>query len=322
MLINQISGSDGQATNDNPALRNVVIAAMVNEAPLLNYVEFYQMTGNADNIPKPADAVGGKMRSLNTNFTDPVVTDIDSVDVTLRTMGDRIMTDIALERRGFTAESERARQLESFARGLGRYFTDNFINGDGVSLNIHGIKTLCDSSQVLTFNSVNGGEVLRGNSDEAKSSQQQFIESLDELIAKVGNPSVIIMNSQTQARLSAVMRDYLEVTTIQDVMGVSYRAISYNQIPIIDAGLNKAKTAQVIANNETVGTSDDCTSVYAVKFGEKEECTVATNVGIVVKDLGMINTQYVTHVEFDLNLALQNTRAVARLKGLRLPVAA
>lgn len=321
MLLNQISGQDGQ-TGENPALRNIVLAAMLGESPLLNYVQFYQMTGNADNIVKEADKTGGQMRDLNADFASSDGTDVDEVSVTLRTMGDNVKTDLALERRGFTPNSERTRQLESFGRSLGRYFVDNFINGSGTAPAIHGIKTLCDSSQVLTFSSADGGEVLRGNSDDAKASQQQFVESIDELIAKVGNPTVLIMNAQAKARLSSVMREYLTVTTIQDVMGLSYTVTSYNNIPIIDSGTNKTRSAQVITNAETQGTSTDCTSLYAVKFGEREDCTVATNLGLVVKDLGLVNSHYVSKVELDLNVVLQDIRSVARLKGVRLPIAA
>lgn len=320
MLLNQLNGSDGQTGTDNSALRNIVLAAMINEAPVLNYLQFFQMTGNSDKLTKNADAVGGAMRTLNNDYT-VVTSDIDEADITLRIMGGTVRTDMSLERRGFTAGSERARQLEEFSRGLGRYLTDQVINGDGNSPNISGIKTLCVSGQKVTYHGADGGQVLRGSDNSAKSSQQEFVEAIDDLISRVaGTPTMLLMNAKAIARITSIMREYIQVQTITDAMGVTFRSVTYNNIPIVDAGYNKAKSALVIPNTETVGESDDCTSIYAVKCGEKVDYTCATSVGVVVKDRGLSGgVHYVTAVDLDINATLQNDLAIARLEGIRLP---
>ncbi|MFN6991808.1 MAG: hypothetical protein ACK4MM_03680, partial [Fervidobacterium sp.] len=76
---------------------------------------------------------------------------------------------------------------------------------------------------------------------------------------------------------------------------------------------------KIIGFNETVGQANDCTSVYAFRFGEKENLCFATNsYGIEVKDLGLVGVHYTYSVDFDLDLVLLNDRAVAKLEGIRL----
>ena len=47
--------------------------------------------------------------------------------------------------------------------------------------------------------------------------------------------------------------------------------------------------------------------------------SVATNIGVEVKDLGLVGVHYVHSVEFDADLVLLNDLSVARLEGIRLP---
>lgn len=318
MRLNQINASDGQS-GDSPALRALAIAALTAAAPILNYAEFYQMVGNADKVAKASTAAGGEVRAINTNF-DVTETDVAFADAALTILGDMIGTDQALERRGYTIQSERARQLEGFCRGLGRFFTEQLIIGSGTSNQLSGIKTIMPSGQILKYGGNNGATVLLGNSDTNKTTQQAFIEALDELISMVsGGATVLICNDKVRARLQSVLREYVTITTITDAMGQPMQLTTYNGIPVLDAGFKKDGTTKIITNTETLGTSTSvCSSIYAVRFGERVDFSIATTNGLNVKDLGLDGNKYISSVEFDAGTLLQNDKAIAVMQGIKL----
>ena len=317
MLLRAISTQDGQSGVEGAPLANLALAAMESEAPILRYAEFYSMTGHADSITQPATVAGGSVREINDTYT---ATETSSAAVTpaLKIMGDEIRTDIALARRGLTVQDERVRQLESFSKGLGRYLTDKLVNGSGDDGEITGLKELITGGQVVNYTGVNGGTVTLGNDNTAKGKQQTFLEYLDELIGMVpGGAQVLLMNYKWIARLKAIAREYVSIASVS-AFGVTSDLVTYNNVPIINTGYAKNSSTLVIPLTETLGTSTDCSSIYALRFGERENLTLATNKGLQVKDLGVVGTHYTTVLDMDIEQSLVNPKAAARLVGLRI----
>jgi len=89
----------------------------------------------------------------------------------------------------------------------------------------------------------------------------------------------------------------------------------YNEVPVRPAGYDRNGN-RVLPHTETVGTSNNCTSLYAVRFGEKADVTMATNVGVEVSDLGIVGVHYTHNVDFDADLSILNDKAAARLEGI------
>jgi len=318
MKLNEISQADGQG-NNNPALTTLALVAMTAAAPILKYAEFYTMVGNADKVAKPSAAAGGDSRAINSAF-DVEESEVAFADTALTILGGALGTDQALERRGYTIKSERVRQLEEYCSGIGRYLTDQMINGDGTDTNMSGIKTIMPSGRIIKLGGNNGAVVPLGNSDTNKGLQQAFIEALDELIASIaGGAGLLICNDKVRSRLKAVLKEQVTVTTITDASGQPMQLVDYNGIPILDVGYKKDGTTKIITNTETLGTSTSvCSSIYAVRFGERKDLSYSTSNGVNVKDLGLVNNQYVTSVEFDIGTLLQNEKAIGVLQGIKL----
>jgi hypothetical protein len=317
MKLLQLFGQTQQASDEN-VLRAVVINEMLGAAPVLNFAEFYEMTGSADTPLKAATAVGGAERTINndynTNLTAPVYG-----SVALKIYGDKIETDLAYERRGLNIGSERTRQLVKFAQGLGRHLQDHMINGDVDSdpKQFNGLKKRIGANEsIILGGGANGAQVLLGNSDAAIASQQMFKESVDQLLAGViGGASVLIVPPKGISRMTTIGMQFVQKGAVDavfaDQLGV------YNGVPVVNAGYKKDGSSLVIGYAETQGTSTDCTSFYAVRFGEKENTTFATNVGVQVKDRGLVGVLYTTMVDFDLDMEILNPKSAWRLKGIR-----
>lgn len=305
MRLQQISAKD--------TITQQVVAQMIAGSTVLEFAEFYPIVGNADYARKAATASGGQFRALDSDYPENRITP-QFANPTLKILGDKVQVDRAHERRGLDIPSVRARELMNFAKNLGKQFQKYFFNGQASSTEFNGLKAIIPSSQKITAAN-NGLSVPLGNSDTAKSAQQKFLELLDALIEKVdGGAQVLFMNGATLARLNAIAREY--ITTQRNEFGriVPY----YNDIPIRNIGYDKDGNL-ILDFNETVGTSTDCTSIYAVRFGEASDLSIATNIGVEVKDLGLVGVHYTHSVEFDADLVLLNDKAVARLEGIRIP---
>lgn len=306
MKIQQISAND--------TLTQQVVTAMLSRASALEFAEFYQMTGNAEYRKKAATASGGQFRGLDADYGPNIVAPLYA-NPALKILGDKVQVDRAYERRGIDVASERARQLMQFARNLGRQFQKFLFNGDtDVHANqFDGLKKIIPAGQKLTT-AANGLAVTLGNTDAAKAAQQKFLEHINHLIGHVdGGAEVLFMNNGTLSRLTTIAREFLQWQPDHFGHLIPY----YNGIPIRDAGYDNTG-GLVLSQAETVGTSSDCSSIYAVRFGEAADLGAATNIGVEVKDLGLVGVHYTHSVEFDATLILLNDRAVARLEGVRL----
>lgn len=305
MKLNQISKSD--------TLTSRVVSILMSRAPILQFAEFYGMTGNADYLRKAATATGGAFRALDANYPANVITPAFD-NPTLTIMGDRVQVDKAHERRGNDVASVRLSELDNFAKNLAKQLQNYFINADSANANqFDGLKKIMPAGQKITP-AANGIAVTLGNTDTAKKAQQVFLETLNSLIETVeGGAEILLMDSVTLSRLDSIAREYIKY----ELTNFGTRIAYFNQIPIILGGYDK-DGARVIPHDEVVGTSSDCTSIYALRFGERSDLTIATNVGVEVTDLGIVGVHYEHNVELDLDLALLNDKAVARLEGVRI----
>lgn len=310
MKLNQMSGGD--------AAKQAVVRAVMMAASILEFAEFYKMVGNADDLRKTSTGNGGKTRALNSDYPDNQI-DPDYARPSLKILGDKVETDLAYERRGFDIPSVRAANVLEVAEGIGRKFQDLFFNGVeavGTPNDFDGLKVLTPAAQIISPAGGNGLQVISGSDNAAKKSQQQFKELLDLLIERVkGGPDVVVMDGQLHARLSSIAADQVSYR----VNEFGQQEAFYNGIPLRRAGFtDRAQSARVLGFNETQGTSTDCTSVFAMKFGEMRNVTVASNIGVDYRDLDLVGVHYTELIDFDASLALQDDRAVARLDGIRL----
>mgnify|MGYP000949843163 CR=1 FL=1 len=288
------------------------IKAMRKYATILEYAEFYRMVGNSDAPRKAATASGGQYRALNDNYVSNTTAPLYA-SMNLKIFGDKIELDKAHERRAGDIPSERARQLLSFAKQFGRNFQNEFFNGSTLN-NVkawNGLAKIMPAQQVI-IGSEEGLLLQTGNSDTAYKAKQQFIEKLQQLVSMVdGGPDVIYMNESVLARLTSIASDIILWNKNEFGNYIPYFA----GVPLRTAGYNSAGTA-IIQANELFGEYNTATTIYAMKFGEKEDLTIATNVGLTVDNIGLVNNMYVDVFELDADIGLLNNRAVAALKGI------
>lgn len=304
MKLNQISAGD--------ELTQLVVKKMTERANVLLFAEFYSIFGNAEYARKAATASGGTFRVLDADFPDNKITPTFASPA-LKILGDKVQVDQAHERRGYDIGSVRSTELLNFAANLGKQFQNYFFNGNSTDdeKQFDGLKKLIPGTQKITA-ATNGLSIDLGNSDAAKGRQQKFLELLDQLIGSIdGGAQVVFMDSKTLARLTTIAREFITTQVNQFGQPIKY----FNDIPVLPAGYDNAGN-RVIGHAETCGQGTDCTSIYAARFGEHADLSLATNCGVEVKDLQLVGSHFVHKVEMDIAAALLNDKSVGRLEGI------
>lgn len=317
MKLFELNGADGQNVGQNPALRNAAMARLRTACPLLEYLEFYQMQGSSDTPRKPSTAEGGSVRAINSSFSD---NNVDPVfgSVALKIFGDRIQTDRAWERRGTDIDTQRVTDLDAFAEKMGWDLMDRLVNDTTAATTWDGLKALVPGANNIVFDTANGGEVPLGNASADKKQQQKFLEQFRRVLNYVGPGAVILWNADTAARIESVYWEYVSKQNVKNAVEEDVEITRFRGRPVVDSGYKKNGSDLVIPNNETAGSSTDCTSIYIFKPGEKRDFAGATNNGLNVTDLGLLGSHYTTECEVDMGFTLLRDKALYRISGIRL----
>jgi hypothetical protein len=320
MFINEISMGSGEDSTQK--LIALAVSEFVKAFPLAPWVHFYSITGNAD-TPRKVDGNinAGDRRAIGSDYDTPKSNTPGFGDVTLKIYGDIVKTDIAHIRRGKDIGSQRALDLANFSESLGRFFMDSMFNDETDASNISGlVEQATELSRVVDFDpddDGDGGELPSDNSSASVIAQNAFLEFLDAQIEDiVGGPDVIACNGGLISRLESIGRNFVRTETVENVFGIKQRVKTYKDIPLINAGFKANNSGLVIGTSETQGTSTNCTSMHLLNFGEEKDLTVATNVGLDVKDLGLVGATYQTLVELDCGLVVLNTKAFKQISGI------
>lgn len=138
------------------------------------------------------------------------------------------------------------------------------------------------------------------------------LDKLDELIDTVlgGKPDLLLMSRRSRRILNKLARtagSFLE--TDRDEFGQMLQF--YDAIPI--------GVSDYISDTQTVGSSTDCSTIYAFQTGEGALVGLTAPGGLRVERVGSLETKDATRtrIKWYTSLALFNTVKLARLIGVR-----
>lgn len=304
--------------NHNETKATLVKKAMVAHAPLLNYIDWEPIVGNATVKEKGKAMTGhGQTRQIGSDFTSKTYTP-ETETIMLTVMGDTVQTDMANVRRAFEygVGAEHAASLEEYGHDLGLFLQTELIIGDGSGSNIKGLKTLMPTGRIHKL-ATNGHTVKIGTSDTAVESQAVLLRAIVNGLGKIkSGASCIIMNSETIALLWDIGKSYMKDLTVKDFYDNVYQVNTFKGVPIVDAGYTNDQRGSVITNTETCGSNNKCTSIYIVKYGMQGVKNITSAGGLEALDLGVVDNFLKTRIEFDAGQGLLDERAVWKIEGL------
>ena len=309
MLLRQISPND--------AITLLVLAGLGKSAPILQDVQFYAKPGAADSLKrKRTGTTNAIFRSVNdsnvatppTNVYDPVAKKIISFDAKV---------DVVLEDRNEDTNTELAEQTRLEAESAGYTLQEKIFEGSSANdpEEFDGIRAMVNVAWKKTTGG-NGIVVPVGNSDANVGAQQVFVEQLLKFLAMVrGGAQYVYMNEYLKIRLISVAKNLGYYRQTKDELGNLVDQIGNTTLR--GAGYKEDGTP-LLPFTETVGAANNCSSMFAVRFGERADFTALTSVGIKARYSGQIGNFIINNVNMDMAFALPNPPALVQMQGFRL----
>ncbi len=283
----------------NDVLLTGVVETIIYESPVLQVMPFIEIVGNGltynreNTLPSAAFYdVGDAWAESTPTFTQ--------LTASLKILGGDADVDSFLAATRSNLQDLEAAVVQLKAKAVQQKFDDTFINGDatGDPKSFDGLDKLCDASQVVSMGT--DGAPLT-------------LEKLDEAIDKVkpGKPEMLLMSRRTRRQLTSLSRatgsGILENDRNQFGQMVQY----YDGIPV---GVN-----DWISDAQTVGVNSDCSTIYALQYGEGAVAGLTAPGGLEVERVGSLETKDASRfrVKWYVSLAMFNIYKLASLTGVR-----
>jgi hypothetical protein len=275
-----------------------VVETVIEESAVLRYLPFVQIVGNSLRYNQEVTLGSVDFYSVGDTWSESAMT-VAEKTAQLAILGGDADVDAFLQQTYSDPNDLRALVIAAKAKALAHKFSDSFFNGDATAnpTEFDGLKVLSAGSRTISKGA--NGAVLT-------------LDHLDELIdmIKPGMPHALFMSKRTRRKLSSLRRasgSVLETST--DAFG--RRVLTYDGTPV--------EVDDHIGDAEQKGTSNDCSSIYAVQFGFQTGLCGLDNGGIQVQPLGALETKdaWRTRIKWYCGVALFREVALARLEGVR-----
>ncbi len=282
----------------NDVLLQGVIETIIKDSPVLQRIPFIEIVGNGLTYNREATAPTAGFFDVGDTWTESTPT-FTQQTVTLKIMGGDADIDNFLIATRSNIQDLQSAVVQLKAKAVQQLFEQTFITGDATTdpKEFDGLDELTDPSQELSMG-VNGGSLT--------------LDKLDELIdtVKGGKPDLFLMSRRSRRIINKLARtagSFLE--TDRDEFGQMLQF--YDGIPI--------GPSDYIADDQTQGTSSDCSTIYAFQMGEGALVGLTPPGGLQVERVGSLESKDAsrTRIKWYSSLALFNTVKLARLIGVR-----
>ena len=276
-----------------------VIETIVKDSPVLQAIPFIEVVGNGltynqeKTLPSVAFYEPGDTWAESTpTFTQ--------VTANLKILGGDADVDNFVKATRSNLQDLEATVVALKAKATQQTFDTTFIDGNSTtnSKAFDGIDKLAVASQTVSMGA-NGGALT--------------LDKLDETIDKVrgGKPDMLIMSRRSRRKLSALGRAAGSGVVVADRNQLGMMTDYYDGIPVgVSDYVNDAKT---------VGTSRDCSTIYAVQWGEGAVAGLTAPGGLQMERVGSLETKDATRVrvKWYVAIAVFNSLKLAKLSGVR-----
>ena len=283
----------------NDVLVAGVIETIIQESPVLQRLPFIEVVGNSLTYNRENRAPAAAFYAVGDTWTESTPT-FTQVAATLKILGGDADIDNFLKATRSNIQDLEAAVVQLKAKALQSKFEDTFVNGDrDTDYNaFDGIDKLSTSAQTVSMGT-NGATLT--------------LDKLDEAIDKVkaGKPHLLLMSRRSRRKLTSLSRASGSGLVVSDRNEFGQMVEYYDGIPV---GVNDH-----VADDKTVGTSSDCSTIYALQLGEGAVAGLTAPGGLAVERVGSLETKDATRirVKWYVALAVFNALKLARLTGVR-----
>jgi len=282
----------------NDILLSGVVETLIKDSPILQRMPFIEIVGNGLTYNRENAAPTAAFFDVGDTWTESTPT-FTQLTVTLKIMGGDADIDNFLIATRSNLQDLEAAVVQLKAKAVRQLFETTFVTGDvaGNPKSFDGLDKLTDAGQSISMGA-NGGSLT--------------LDKLDELVDQVkgGKPEMLLMSRRSRRIVNKLARNSGSLLeTDRDEFGTMLTF--YDGIPI--------GVSDYISDAQTVGTSTDCSTVYAFQMGEGALSGLTAPGGLAIERVGSLETKDAsrTRIKWYSSLALFNALKLARLTGVR-----
>jgi hypothetical protein len=293
----------------NDILLQGVVETIVKDSPVLQKLPFIEIVGNGLTYNQENTLPSIDFYDIGDTWAESTPT-FNQITANLKIMGGDADVDNFLKTTRSNIQDLEAAIIELKAKALKDKVEETFIYGDSVTSakQFDGLRLLIDttsaSDQVIAMGAT--GATLT-------------LDKLDELIdaVKGGKPDMLLMSRRSRRKINSLTRAAGGMMdTDRDSWGNFVQL--WDGIPI---GTNDwiLDTHTVAASLETATTGGDCSTIYAVQFGEGALCGLTSPGFLQVEPIGSLEDKDAsrTRVKWYCSLALFSSVKAAALIGVQ-----
>lgn len=288
----------------NNDLQRGVIEEIITHDDVFQIIPFMKTDGKAYVYNRENTESQGTFLDPNDPVVEEAVT-FTNVVATLKILAGDVDVDKFLSETMSDTNEQLAIQIALKAKGLGRKWSDTFINGDegGAPKEFDGLTNLVVAGQEIVAGATATGDALT-------------LSNLDALEDEVPNgPDAFIMNSIAIRQYRNLLRTVGGGTdaNMLQLKNFDRPMLTHNGIPIL-------KNDFVLAN-ETKGTNNTTMGIYAIRLNEQDGVHAifgGASAGIRVENIGTVQNKdaWRVRLKWYSGLVLKSTRSLAKLTGL------
>jgi len=292
----------------NDMLLQGVVETIVKDSPVLQRLPFVEIVGNGLTYNQEKTLPSIDFYDVGDEWAESVPT-FEQLTANLKIMGGDADVDNFLKSTRSNVQDLEAAVIELKAKALRDKFEDTFVYGDSGTnaKQFDGLRTLIDTETA--------GDQLVAMSDTGAT---LTLAKLDELIdaVKGGKPDMLLMSRRSRRKLNALVRAAGGMTeTDRDMWGNFIQL--WDGVPI---GVNDwiLDTHTLADSVETAPTGGDCSTIYAVQFGEGGLCGLTAPGHLQAEPVGQLEDKDATRtrVKWYVSLALFSSVKAAALIGV------
>jgi hypothetical protein len=297
----------GKLSND--MLLQGVVETIVKDSPILQRLPFIEIVGNGLTYNQEKTLPAIDFYDVGDTWAESTPT-FEQKTALLKIMGGDADVDNFLKATRSNVQDLEAAVVELKAKALKEKFEDTFIYGDITvePKQFDGIRKLIDTGTA-------GDQVVAAGASGATLT----LSMLDELIdaVKGGKPDILLMSRRSRRKINALVRaSGGMMDTDRDSWGNFVQL--WDSIPI---GVNDwiLDTHVVSGGVETDTTGGDCSTIYALQFGEGALCGLTAPGHLTVEPIGSLETKDASRnrIKWYVSLALFSTIKAAALIGVQ-----
>jgi hypothetical protein len=293
----------------NDMLLQGVVETIIKDSPVLQRLPFIEIVGNGLTYNQENALPSIDFYDVGDSWDESTPT-FAQVTANLKIMGGDADVDNFLKSTRSNVQDLEAAVIELKAKALRDKFEEIFIYGDSAAnaKQFDGLRKLIDTES-------SGDQVIA----MADAGATLTLAKLDELIdaVKGGKPDMLLMSRRSRRKLNALVRAAGGMTeTDRDRWGNFVQL--WDSVPV---GVNDfiLDTHTLSGGAETATTGGDCSTIYAVQFGEGALCGLTSPGHLQAEPVGPLENKDAsrTRVKWYVSLALFSSVKAAALIGVK-----